>query len=512
MEFNQEAQRLGFCETAYEAAEETSLDVDLNLPDYRPEIRRILKCFVIPNVTSVQNASGRVCADVLAEARLVYVGDDGKIAAYGRSYPVQKFAESNAINSDSAVSVAVNVDYADCRAVSPRRVDIKATLTFSFKAVNKREENILSSAFGAGIRLKKKEFETASLAGICERAFSLGEAFEIGEDKSPCGQIIDVSARAIASETKFINNKALIKGECSVKIYYVSEDGESVESAEHSMPISRIIEMEGANENAAGATRLNVTSCEAIPKADSAGNMRLIDLNVRATAFMVAFEETSASLIADAYSTEYELKNSVKAVELLSVNEAFNDSFTNKVAFESIGASAGRALAARCSDMKYSFSLKDNERVVSGTYLATVLYKDSEGRPGIIQKPVDFDYPVKLEKKADRLTFYGFAQIVGCSCAVTGDNRIELKTEMIAGGLALSSRTVKYVSAIEIDEKAAERPKANALTIYFCEKGESLWNIAKKYNSSVEAIAVENDLSGETVDSSRMILIPGARI
>lgn len=510
MNFNCETQKLGFCESVFESTAEQSLDADITLPDYCPEIQRILKCNVVANIVSVQNSSGRVTADATAVVRLVYVGENGKAAGYEQSYPLQKFIESNKITTDSAVSVNINTDYVNCRAVSSRRIDIRAMLTFIFKVLNKREENVLCSAQGAGIQLMQDDCNFAAMKGVCEKAFSLSEVIEMGEKTHPVSQIINVSACALANEIKVINNKALIKGDCSVKIYYISENSSSIENVEHSMPISQIVELDGINENNICSLRLNVTSCEAVAKADTSGDMCLIDLNARISAFMIAFEEIPLSLITDAYSTEYEVKNIFKNIELLEYNDKFNSNFTNKVVFESIGVSVDCVLAVWCSDIKYGFSVKDDKCVINGTYQATVIYRDAEGKIGIIQKPVDFDYSSKLGKRSERIVCHGSATVSACSCAVTGDSRLELKTEICVSAIVLSSCMKKYVSSIEINEDGLKCDKSCALTIYFCDKGETLWDIARRYNTTVDAIMAENELSENVVDKSRMMLIPGA--
>lgn len=508
MNFNINTQRLGFCETVYETAAEQSLDADISLPDYCPEIQRVLKCSVIPNITGVQNNSGRITADCNAVVRLLYVGDNGKIAGYEQSYPIQKFVESSRVGSEAAVSACVNTDYVNCRAVNSRRIDVRAMMTFIFKAQKKREEDILCGADGAGIQIMTEDCRFASLSAVCERAFSIGEVAELGADKQPISRIMNIAACASASEVKIINNKALIKGDCTVKIYYIGEESSSVESVEHSMPISQIIELAGISESSLSSLRLCVSSCEAVAKADSSGDMRLIDLNARISAFMSAFEETPVTLINDAYSTEYEVKNTVKSVEQLKFVDSFDTSFTNKVVLESIGVSVDCVLAVWCSDIKNSFGVKDDKCVISGTYQATVVYKDSEGQIGVVQKPVDFDYSFRLKERADRISCFGAVQLSNCSCSVTGDSRLELKTEMLASGLIFVSSVKKYISSIEIDDTSAKNEKTCALTIYFCDKGESLWNIARRYNTTVDAIMRENDFESDTVENSGIMLIP----
>lgn len=508
MNFNCETVKLGFCETVYETTAEQSLDADISLPDYCPEIQRILKCTVSPEITGVQNNSGRITADANAVVRILYIGDNGKVSGYEQSYPVQKFIESSKITSETAVNVTAKTDYVNCRAVNPRRIDIRGMISFCFKAVKKRDEEVLCSSDGAGIQTLTSEHKFSSLIGVCERPFNIGEVIEIPNEKNAASQIVNISVCAFSGDTKIINNKALIKGECNVKIYYISDESCAIEAVEHSMPISQITELEGINENCEHVLKLGVSSCEGILKADSAGDMRLIELNVRLTAYLAAFEEISLTLITDAYSTEYEIRNTPKSLEILSFNGDFNTSFTNKVVLESIGVSVDCVLAVWCSDLRCSFTAKEDKCIASGTYLATIVYRDSENQTGVIQKPVDFEYSVKMNEKAERISCHGSAQISGCSCTVTGDSRLELKTELIISGKILSCSVRKYIGSVEISGDNSKREKSCALTIYYCEKGESLWNIARKYGTTVDAVMLENNINCDVTEKAGMMLIP----
>lgn len=509
MNLNCETVKLGFYETVYETAAEQSLDADISLPDYCPEIQRILRCTVNPCLTGIQNNSGRVTADVNAVVRILYVGDNGKISGYEQSYPLQKFIESSKIASDSAVSVTVKTDYVNSRAVNPRRIDIRAMMSFCFKAVRKHDEDIMCSSDGAGVQTVTSEYDFVSLVGVCERPFSIGEVIEIPSDKSAASQIINISACAICNENKIINNKALIKGECILKIYYIGEDGGTIESVEHSMPVSQITELDGLTEDNMHSLRISVLSCEGILRADSSGSMRLLELNVRLSANLSAFSEIPLTLITDAYSTECEIRNTPKSMEILSYNGKFDTAFTNKVVLESIGVSVDCVIAVWCSDLRYNFSPKDNDCVISGTYLATIVYKDSENQYGIIQKPVDFDYSVRMNNRCERIVCHASAQISGCSCAVTGDSRLELKTELVLSGIILEGSIHKYIGSIEKTGELNKKDKSCALTIYFCDKGEKIWDIAKKYSTTVDAVMLENNLDSDITEKAGMMLIPG---
>ncbi len=508
MNYNSESKKLAFCKNVFETSSEQSFEADIVLPDYCPEIQKILRCNVNANLASVQHNSGKIMAQGNALVRIIYIGDNGRISAFEQSVPVQKSAESEHIGSDSNVDVRINVDYVNSRAVSPRRIDIRGMLTFIFKAENKNEESVLCSAEGCGIMSRCDEFNYADLRGLCSKSFSLTEIIEIPNDKNPVSHILNSSAFAVAKDIKVINNKILIKGDCELKIYYISENSDNVDCIEHSVPVSQIVEVDGVTEDCINSLCLKVISCETQGKIDSSGAMRLIDLEVKVCASFVAYKEVPIELMNDVYSTCNELKNTVRSIEINSCNTSVDTTFINKVVIESIGVSVDSVLAVWCGDIKATSSLKGDSCLINGTYNATVIYRDNEKQTGIIQKPVDFEYSVKLKKPASRINSRISLQTASCSCTLSGESKLELKTEISLCGIILSNEIVKYISEIEVLEEISNSESPCALTIYFSDENEKIWNIAKKYKTTVQAIMDENNLDSDVISERRFLLIP----
>lgn len=508
MNYNSENKKLIFCETALETTAEQSVEADVTLPDYCPEIRKILRCSVAADVVSVQTSHGKVTVQGNATVKVIYVGENGNISSFENVQPLQKTVESDVINSESSVDVRINVDYVNGRAVSPRRIDVRAMTTFVICVKRKREETVLCRADGCGIQTKSEEHVFSNLVGLCTKGFNLTEVIEISDSKNPVSQILNTSAYAFVNDVKVINNKILIKGDCAVKIHYLCENKDTVDFVEHSIPISQIIEVDGVSENSAGSLSLKVTSCETSGKVDTSGMMRLLDLNIRVSASFVAYDDVSLEMITDAYSTSKELKNTVKSLEISKVSKKFDTTFINKVVVESIGVSVDSVLGVWCSDLKCSSALKGKSCVLSGNYQATVLYKDSEGQAGIVQKPVDFEYEIGLSDEVSGISCQPSLQIAASSCALAGESKLEIKTEINACGIILENKIVRYVSDIEVLDDIRNSSDGCALTIYFSDENEKVWNIAKKYKTTVRAVMDENALEDDTVTSRRFLLIP----
>lgn len=511
MNFSTETKTLGFCEINYESTAEQSVEAELLLPDYCPEIKRILKCSVSTDILSVQNSSGRVTAQGNANVRLIYVGENDKTSAYEQVVPIQKTVDSDKLSSGCAVCVKAVTDYVNCRALNSRKVDVRAMLTFVFKSMKKREETVMTKAENAGIMTLSQEYTFSDLKSVTEKAFNLSEVIELDGDKPVIGRILNSSAYIIVKEKKTINNKILIKGDSYIKIHYLSENESSVCCAEHTIPVSQIIEVDGITDTCDVCLNVSVTACEAIPKVDSKGETKLIDISVRASALILAFESVPVTLISDAYSTECLTHNSSRSIEMLSTNTDFDSVFTNKVVLESIGVSVDCIHAVWCSDVKYGYSLKNGKCLFTGSYQATIIFRDSDKQQGIIQKPVDFEFTVDLKEECERITCHSSILLTGCSCSVTGESKIELRTEMNASGKILSSKILKYISEIELLENNSDESDNCALTVYFSDKNEKVWNIAKRYRTTVEAIMAENSLDSDVITEKKTLLIPSVR-
>lgn len=61
------------------------------------------------------------------------------------------------------MNVRAYTQYANCRAVSPRRLDIHAVVSVAFCISGVKQEEIITGAEGAGIQLRCCDSRTASL-------------------------------------------------------------------------------------------------------------------------------------------------------------------------------------------------------------------------------------------------------------------------------------------------------------------------------------------------------------
>ena len=84
-----------------------------------------------------------------------------------------------------------------------------------------------------------------------------------------------------------------------------------------------------------------------------------------------------------------------------------------------------------------------------------------------------------------------------------------MRSEILIQGCVYCMVHKNGICEIAVDEtKEKPRDKSCALTIYYADQGESIWDIAKKYNTSIQSVIEENALESDILQQRKMLLIP----
>ena len=362
MQINVITQSVGVEETLGSCTAEQPIDADITLRDYCPDIRRVLKCLVTPRITAVQTAGDRATADGSAGVCVIYTDEQGNVCCFEQTYPFSKYADLKGADENCCVNVRAYTQYANCRAVSPRRLDIHAVVSVAFGISGVKEEEIITGAEGAGIQLRCCDSRTASLVACTETAFPMSETVPLPDGDPAVSCVLSAQAAALAQEIKVISNKLLVKGELTVSAVCRGEGGE-IFSFGHSMPISQIINLEGIDEDCTCCVCLPVTSLEVLPKADQAGDNRLIDISARVGAGVKAYRELSFPTVTDAYSVCCDLETKSRNADFAVIADKFNDTFTCRSTQDL--PEARQILALWCSDLSKSVAQDPDGIIIS---------------------------------------------------------------------------------------------------------------------------------------------------
>ena len=99
--------------------------------------------------------------------------------------------------------------------------------------------------------------------------------------------------------------------------------------------------------------------------------------------------------------------------------------------------------------------------------------------------------------------------MIGAGAKVLGPFKVGENSNIAAGAVVLEEIPPDS-TAVGVPARVVKRNGCLLYTsIYFSDAGESVWNIARRYNTTMEAIMRENHLESEQVPEKCMLLIPG---
>lgn len=137
----------------------------------------------------------------------------------------------------------------------------------------------------------------------------------------------------------------------------------------------------------------------------------------------------------------------------------------------------------------------------------SVLAQSDSTAPVMLEQ--EFPFTRMLPAPEDCTAAQVQVQIPACSYTLTGSDTVVLQPELRILADTQVLRSMPLLTEVHIDQEERIAPKDNcALLLYYGTAGETVWDIAKKYSTSIQAIVEENDLTQERLTENGMLLIP----
>ena len=489
--------------------QEQGIELDHVLPDYYPDVCKLVKCTVSPTVVSESIAGDRLSYELRVEVRILYCGEDSHVlqcVTQVLHYP--RTAELPA-GEEITAEIVPTVDHVNCRALSRRRLDVRGAMTIRIRPTAVRRQEVLTDVSGLGLQAARTpvQYPAGQLRAV--RRILLSEELELGNAKPPVLHVVRCAAQAAELTQKLVSGKLLVQGSLGLQLLYACEkDGDgSLEPMGFKLPFSQLLDIEGITEQDDCRVTCTVVSCELSPCADTAGDVRMLRCEAELRVCCTAVRMAETALVTDAFSTEHPCE--VRRTTLLTSGRP-------SVFGETVPASAVLPCPDSEIDCVYdawgevralTASAEGDEVVLSGMLWCGVLVRESGGMPRMLEREEPFEHRFPSPGADGDAAVDVCCTGVGCSYTLTGAAEVTVRAELrLEGTVTQFSRTeVVEDVTVQADEML---PRDYALLLYFGRTGEPVWDIAKRCRTTVAAIMEENDLPGDVLDADSMLLIP----
>ncbi len=501
----------------------TTSDCDVNeeyiLPDYLPDIRKLLLVKVKTGNSDLFKEDGR--AEITGDItfNVVYLGESGEIKCISQTYPYSSIAAIEGIYDDTVIEENTNIKNRSIRALSPRKLMLKAKVQTDIKAYNKlcvSPRLVGSDGIQDEFTLERNisKIDCINYIQFQENDIRVSEDIEY-KGRQPITELICSDVDVFATECRYSDGKLMIKGIANLSCLVCISGDEEVKQydvVEKTIPVSHSAEISLPAGDWKCRSNFILGGFECSVANDSYGEARTIEVDFSCRADITAMANEESHFTDDVFSTAYEYSNKYmqlytdRLIKSNSIN--FSVDSSNEVN-KGEGEDYRDVFMSSAEADINAFEIKNGKGVFSGECSVKAVISNTDG--GYMN--CEFSFPIRYEvalEDSDDDKLYSHT----CNCDVIDlkisfdGKKIGVNAEIGLNYAIFEKIFANTVETVSIDkENPLKRPNEKVMILYYPEANETLWSISKKYGiSCADLEKANNKLLEDTLP--RVMIIP----
>ncbi len=506
MNLDLKSDRLNYCKLVFSRRFLHEEILEVIVPDAQPDVLRVVNTNGVPYIRSKDADTGRVTVTGVVECSVLYLPEDGGgIRKLDVNVPYTVTADGGEITSDCLITAELSVTAADTKMINSRKLLVKTELLCmvncflpcSFFVSRMDEQPDIFS---------RSEQRTLLLpSAVSEKTFIFSDELRLKSGAEPIGDVLYAKVTLSCDDIKPVGRKAVVKGNAFTEVAYCMKESDKVQLERFTTPFSQIVETDSETEPVKFTASLMLTSAYiSRTYLEEAGN-DCLSLEIHAVAQCVAFSDLELNYISDVYSPKYEVIPAKRELRFSCMEDP--DVFSDTVKGVMPSESPDSVLLISASPAQVVCTGEGPTSVAVGINVS-VMYEDRSGAIWAASKRLEYTHDFDMQVAASEVT----ATCGECFSAVNG-NEIELRVPLEISVRHQGTVELEVIEELAYDENAEkDNTSLPSITVVRAGRGCCLWDLAKKYGSSLHLISSYNGLTQDlTVNAGDVLLIPRIR-
>ncbi len=497
---------------------------DIIVPDIKPDIREILLADAVATITSEEYKNGKLYISGKVNFTVLYKPEteDGECVKSIKTSI--DFSESADISGgeDLRFYADAKTEHIGFTLVNSRKLSVKVIVSVEINGYKDETFSPISEITDCCAQSKCKGYNIYMPVADVKEEIQISDFLTVPENMPDIDEILKVEAFASGGECKVMNGKVMVKGTLNTNTLYRPTDAAiPLMCAYHQIPFTEIIEAEGADENSVANVSFCVCDTSAQARGDMNGDTKIISAEFLVNARLKVSKTVEKRVVDDCYGINKMIKTEKENVKILEFVTADRTGFseTQQVKMPK-NSGLGEIVSVSVKPMVRDTYIKDGEVCADGTLVSFLLYteegKTNEVKSAVTESDFTFKRAVRgLDRNKNDLIIECDINAEETYADKVNSETAEVKAQLLANFKVLKTNEIRLIKECEMYEKESENEHPCGLVIYFTKEGDTLWDVAKRYETTTEKIKRANAMEDKTSEdeklmSGRRILIPKA--
>lgn len=526
--------KLHSCTTFASAQSQITLDDDYNVPDYRPDIVKVLKEKGELHFDEAKAAAGAAWLKGRLVFRVLYRSDqeNGKISCLKGEIPFQEKLNMDGVQEYDVIQASGEIEDLTIGVIHSRKISVRAVILLKTEEPQEKEDE-LCVGIEADDGCEKRYRNTNILQLLCMKRDQCRQKSEITlpSSKPNVQEILWKSLEIRNLDTKMGQDGVKLSGEVLISVLYQEEEEtDRVQWYETVIPLDCGVECDAGTEaDIIYKVKARPASMELEVKPDYDGEERVLVLELVMNLDIRVWKEQEISMLEDVYSLKKEIIPVCTGVTLHHISVK-NDSQCRLTEQMELAESQEKILQI-CS-CEGTVHLENTELTgqgvrAEGILVTELLYitTDDQMPIGSAREIYPFEQfieipqqtvrternkpegPETLEQK-NKLQTELDCRISQLSAVMLDQDHVEIKAVIGLNLLAFEQEQIDNITDMREEALDMEQlQKRPGLVGYIAKDGDSLWSIAKENHTTVEDILRDNHRTDEDLRRGEKILI-----
>lgn len=491
------------------------IEGEITVPETKPKINKILKIDGDVQVTGTKVMKDKMIVSGIVDFKVLYNASDEiqSVHSINASTDFREEIEIESLDEKASAEVNAKVEHVDYGLAGDSKISVKTVLDIESKVFLDNNIDIVKDIKGTeGLQILKERIKYNDILGISTSSTLVKEAFELEESMPDIVDVLRVDVKVHERETKVVDDKVIVAGVVACSIMYFGDDEENkVNYLSHEIPFTHFVEIPGAVRDMDCKLKLKAGEVNYDIKEDINDDIRIIDIESTVEIEAKVYNQVEKEVTVDTYSPNKKIdikKQEVMVTENIGQNiieETINgkiDVSEDKEIIKAIYNINGRPLIT-------DYRLIENKVIIEGILELDMLYlAEADNEIKDVKQEIPFKTCVEIEGVNDTMEVEVENILKDISYKQLNSHEVEVNTIVKN---AVSVNRIKKINivteAVETDE-IIDKNIRPSITIYIVQKDDTLWDIAKRYNTTVEELISSNDiLTPENIMPGEKIII-----
>lgn len=484
---------------------ESLIETEIYLDQTKAEVGEILWTDGKVEILSTKIIADKILVNGLLKIKVIYRSKEEELNIYTleTNRDFREEIEIEGIKETMIGEVKANLEYIEYQLEDERKISLVALVKLSGKVEETNMVEIIEGLSGAdNLQLLKEKIKYNDVLMRDESYALIKEAFEIGEAQPEIEEILKLDLHPYEKEYSISADRIIVSGIVECSIIYFGDN--KLNSIKREIPFTHFIELADIQYDSKCQLNMEVVSGEYEIRENLEGSLKIIDLELKVKINSKVYNQKEKEVIIDAYSTNRKVNLQAEEIRIMeNIKDIVNRENISK---EIAGDFFKEIYLIESNSTIIDSQYVEDKVLVEGILSLNIYYLDNiEEDIKTVKEEIPFKSYITAEGLDSHVIINTETSLEELNYSLR-DNILHIDGTIKNHVFINRERRINIITEIEETDEIIDKKNRPSIIIYMVQKDDILWDIAKRYNTTVEEIIESNNILSPTS------LMPGEKI